>query len=204
SAPADQSATDPTTNIVWSEVPQGNGLGFVSEPLTEDLVALGPAAAQIRLSSSAADTDLGLTLSEVRPDGQEMLISTGVQRASVRSTDKAQSSPTVPFFTHDRKEPLNGSTVTVPVQILPLGHVFRAGSRIRIDIHAVGGDAERWAYESVDPAGGSTLNTVHLGGAQPSSLTMTLAPQRGYPRTLEACPSTGRPCRTWIPAANGG
>lgn len=205
SAPADQDPNEMTTNIVWSEVPEGNGVGFVSAPLTEGVVALGPAAAQIRLSSSAADTDLGITISEVRPDGQEMLVSTGVQRASLRTVDAARSTSTRPAFSDLLKLPaLGGSTVTVPVQILPLGHVFRAGSRIRIGIQAVGGDAERWSYSSVDPNGGSTVNTIHLGGAQPSSVTLTVAPQKGYPATLEACPSVGSPCRTWIPAVNGG
>ncbi len=204
SAPADQGTYEPTKNIVWSEVPQGNGVGFVSAPLTEGLVALGPGAAQIQLSSSAANTDIGVTLSEVRPDGQEMLISTGVQRASLRSVDAAKSTATRPAFTDNRKVPLDGSTVTVPVQILPMGHVFRAGSRIRIAIQAVGGDTERWAYNTVDPKGGSTLNTIHLGGAKPSSVTLTIAPQTGYPATFEACPSTGSPCRKWLPAVNGG
>ncbi len=204
SAPPDQAPNLMTQNIVWSEVPNGDGVGFVSEPLTEGVVALGPAAAQIRLSSSAADTDIGVTLSEVRPDGQEMLVSTGVQRASMRSVDKAASTATRPAFTEDRKLSMGGSAVTVPVQILPVGHVFRVGSRIRIGIHSVGGDSERWAYASLDPAGGSTVNTIYLGGATPSTLTLTVAPQTGYPSTLDACPSAGRPCRTWLTAINGG
>ena len=70
--------------IDWTPVPDGDGVGFVSQPLTTDVVALGPAAADIDITSSAADTDLGVVLSEVRPDGQEMLVSTGTQRASMR------------------------------------------------------------------------------------------------------------------------
>lgn len=196
--------SDPVEDIVWSPVPTGNGVGFVTDALTDDLVALGPAAASIRINSNARDTDLGVTISEVRPDGQEMLISTGVQRASVRHVDAAKSSAVVPAFTDDRHEYLDGSAVTVPVQILPMGHVFRKGSRIRIGIQAVGGDAERWAFASVDPAGGATRNSIQLGGAEPSSLTMTLSNKKGYRPGLLDCPAVGMPCRTYEKAANGG
>jgi predicted acyl esterase len=193
----------PRSTFAWSGVDAGNGIGFVTEPLTEDVVALGAAGASIRLSSSAADTDLGLTLTEVRPDGQEMLVGTGVQRASMRSVDPTRSTATRPALRYDGPTPLDAVT-EVPVQILPVGHVFRAGSRIRLSITAVGGDRESWAYESVDPDGGSTTNTVHFGSVQPSSLTLTTAPQRGYPASLPPCPSSGKPCREWVPATNGG
>jgi len=201
--PQGPSGAIPVGSFGWSPVDDGNGVGFVSEPLTEDVVALGPAAANIVVSSTAADTDLGLTLSEVRPDGQEMLVSTGVQRASMRAVDASASTATRPAFTLDHHEPLAAVT-EVPVQILPVGHVFRAGSRIRLGIAAVGGDREKWAYDSIDPDGGSTTNTVHLGGVSPSSLSLTVAPLGGYPASLPPCPSSGQPCRPWQPARNGG
>jgi hypothetical protein len=77
--------------------------------------------------------------------------------------------------------------------------VFRAGSRIKLGIAAVGGDREIWTYDSVDPDGGATSNTVHLGGTRPSSLTLTVAPATGFPRSLAPCPSSGEPCRTSTP-----
>lgn len=202
--PQAPSGAIPTGTFGWSEVPEGEGVGFVSAPLTEDVVALGPVAADVQLSSSAPDTDLGLTLSEVRPDGQEMLVSTGVQRATMRATDPAASTPTRPFFTLTQHQPLDAEVTSVPVQVLPVGHVFRAGSRIRLSIAAVGGDREKWAYESIDPDGGTTTNTIHVGGLHASSLTMTVAPATGYPSTLPPCPSSGQPCRPWQPATNGG
>lgn len=188
----------------WEQVPTGNGVGFVTDVLSEDVVALGPVGASIQLSSSATDTDLGLTLSEVRPDGSEMLVGVGVQRASAREVDPARSSATVPAFTQRTRIPLDGSITEVPVQILPLGHVLRAGSRLRLSISAVGGDHERWAFDAVDPDGGVTTNRVHLGGATPSSITLTVLPRTGYPASLLPCPSAGKPCRAWVPASNGG
>lgn len=191
-------------STVWEPVADGNGVAFLSAPLTEDLVVLGPAAASIALSSSAPDTDLGLTLGEVRPDGTEIRVSTGTQRASMRNLDRARSTRTRPAYTLDAPRPLRPGVNEVQVQILPVAHVFRAGSRIRLTIAAVGGDREAWRYDSIDPAGGVTRNTVHLGGARPSSLTLTLAPLRGYPTEQLPCPSAGKPCRAFQPMSNGG
>lgn len=191
-------------STVWEPVADGEGLGFLSAPLTEDLVVLGPAAASVALESTASDTDLGLTLGEVRPDGTEIRVGTGVQRSSMRSVDPVRTSPTRPAFTFDRPAPLAQGVNQVPVQFQPVAHVFRAGSRIRLTIAGVGGDHRAWRFDSIDPTDGSTLNTVHLGGAAPTSLTLTVAPLSGYPREQLPCPSAGKPCRTFTPLANGG
>lgn len=191
-------------STVWEPVADANGLAFLSQPLAEDLVVLGPAAANIALSSSASDTDLGLSLGEVRPDGTEIRVSTGTQRASMRTVDPSTSTATRPSYTLDQPRPLMPGINVIPVQILPVAHVFRAGSRIRLTVAAVGGDREVWSYDSVDPDGGSTVNTVHLSGAIPSSLTLSLAPLSGYPAQQLPCPSAGKPCRPFVPMRNGG
>lgn len=211
---AGETSSDPISDIDWAEVPAGNGLGFVSDVLVDPVVALGPAAANLSISSSAPDTDLAVVVSEVRPDGQEMFVSLGVQRASLRHTDSAvttatrpaQPDPrsTTPMFTLDRREPLNGDRVTVPVQIMPMGHVFNAGSRIRVSIHAVGGDMERWAFDSIDSTEKNVRNTVHLGGVEPSSVTLTLVPKSPKRPVQLKCPAVGMPCRDYVPASNGG
>ncbi len=140
----------------------------------------------------------------MRPDGTEIRISTGTQRASMRNVDPARSTATLPSFTFDRQRPLLPGINQVPVQILPAAHVVRAGSRLRLTVAAVGGDREAWRYDSVDPEGGATLNTLHLGGATPSSITLTTAPLTGYPDVALPCPSAGKPCRAFVPMANGG
>lgn len=214
SGEAGETSSDPISDIEWTEVPAGNGVGFVTDVLTEPVVALGAGAANLRISSSAPDTDLAVVVSEVRPDGQEMFVSLGVQRASMRHTAlpaaaaarDGQREPvlTRPLFTMDRREPLDGEAVTVPVQILPMGHVFNAGSRIRVSIHAVGGDMERWAFDTIDATESSVRNTVHLGGLQPSSVTMTLLGSAPTRPVRLACPAAGMPCRDYVPALNGG
>ena len=122
----------------------------------------------------------------------------------MRSVDPVRTSPTRPAFTFARPAPLEPGVNRVPVQFQPVAHVFRAGSRIRLTIAGVGGDHRAWRFDSIDPTDASTLNTVHLGGAVPTSLTLTVAPLSGYPREQLPCPSAGKPCRTFTPLANGG
>lgn len=189
----------------WLPTAADAAVGFVTEPLAEPVVALGPAAASIALRSTAADTDISVTVSEVLPDGNEKLVGSGVQRASKRTVDPSRSTATRPAFTLDRVTPLSGADVVdmVDVQIMPIGHVFRTGSRIRVSISAVNGERERWAFDSVDPADHSTLNTIQLGGAAPSSVTLTLAPVAATSAPMP-CPTTAKPCRPYAAASNGG
>ncbi|MFM7509495.1 MAG: CocE/NonD family hydrolase C-terminal non-catalytic domain-containing protein [Actinomycetota bacterium] len=77
----------------WSKIPAGYGFGFTSAPLDEDLTAIGPVAADLWVTSTASDTDLQVTISEVRSDGTEMFVTTGVQRASQRPLDSPTDTP---------------------------------------------------------------------------------------------------------------
>ena len=58
---------------------------FVSEELPEDLVMIGPASADLWIRSNVGEADLEVTISEVRPDGQEMYVQSGWLRASERA-----------------------------------------------------------------------------------------------------------------------
>jgi predicted acyl esterase len=72
----------------WEPVAGDHGLGYVTEPFPNDFVIAGPATMDLYVKSTAADTDLQVTLSEVRPDGEESYVQFGVLRASYRAPDK--------------------------------------------------------------------------------------------------------------------
>ena len=75
----------------WAPVAAGKGLGFVSSALAKDVVIAGPSSLDVYLKSSARDTDLQVTLSEVRPDGNETYVQNGWLRASHRKLDARRS-----------------------------------------------------------------------------------------------------------------
>ena len=67
----------------------------------KDVVIAGPSSLDVYLKSSARDTDLQVTLSEVRPDGNETYVQNGWLRASHRkldreAVDRARSVPDPP------------------------------------------------------------------------------------------------------------
>ena len=68
----------------WAPVAAGKGLGFTSAVLGKDVVIVGPSSLDLYLKSSRPDTDLQVTLSEVRPDGNETYVQNGWLRASHR------------------------------------------------------------------------------------------------------------------------
>jgi predicted acyl esterase len=191
----------------WAPVAAGKGLGWVTPPLAKDTVIAGPSSLDLRLKSSARDTDLQVTLSEVRPDGRETYVQNGWLRASHRKLDPRRSTALDPFPTHLERDAAwlprrRFSLVRVP--IFPVAHAFRAGSRIRVTVQATGGDRPRWDFATVDR--GSARNTIALGGARASRLVLPVvagATALGTPLP-PATALRGQPSRAYVAASNGG
>ena len=193
----------PTTGPRWQP---GKGLGFTSGRLTSDVVIAGPSSLDLHVRSSARDTDLQVTLCEVRPDGQETYVQNGWLRASHRKLDRRRSTALDPFPTHLEQDaaPLpRGRYALVRVPIYPVAHAFRAGSRIRVTVQATGGDRPRWDFATLDR--GRTRNTIALGGARASSLVLPVlaGAQAGAPLPAPTA-LRGQPSRAYRPASNGG
>ena len=188
----------------WAPVADGKGVGFVTAALASDVVIAGPSSLDLQLKSSAKDTDLQVTLSEVRPDGNETYVQNGWLRASHRKLDSARSTALDPVPTHLRGDaaPLPAGTFSlVRVPIFPVAHAFRAGSRIRVTVEAVGGDRPRWDFATVDD--GATTNTIALVGSQ---LVLPVVPGATALGTPLPPPTAlrGEPNRAYVPASNSG
>ena len=191
----------------WAPVADGKGLGFTGPKLARDLVMAGPSSVDLWLKSSAADTDLQVTISEVRPDGQETYVQNGWLRASHRKLDGKRSTALNPVPTHLRRDaaPLPAGRFTlVRVPVFPVAHAFRAGSRIRLTVQAPGGDRPRWDFETIDD--GRTVNTIAFGGVQASRLVLPVIAKDTARGTAlpPAGALRGQPSRAYQPASNGG
>jgi predicted acyl esterase len=191
----------------WEPLVDGTALAYATPPLEEDVTIVGPGSVDLWLGSSASDTDIQVTLSEIRPDGLEYYVQNGWLRASHRKLDEKSSTKTDPRPTHlqdDAKDLPFGELTEVRVGIYAVAHVFRKGSRIRISIEAPGGDRTRWAFQT-DLTGGAVENTIGRSKANPSRLVLPVVPGVDVPQTLPPCPGLrGQPCRTYFAAANGG
>src|SRR4029079_4876793 len=141
-----------TGQFAWkAPVPPGGSVAYTSAPMTKEMVVAGPASLNLWLESTATDTDIEATVTEVRPDGQETYVQRGWLRASHRKLDPTQSTALRPFQTHRRADaqPLTANTPAyMRLEVFPFAHAFRKGSRLRVWIEAPTGHTGFWAFQS--------------------------------------------------------
>jgi putative CocE/NonD family hydrolase len=193
--------------VDWQPLAAGTAAAWATPPLEGDVTIVGPGSLDLWLRSSAEDTDLQVTLSEIRPDGLETYVQSGWLRASHRALDEEASSPLDPRPTHLAEDAAllpAGEFSLLRVGIFPVAHVFRSGSRIRVSVEAPGGDRTIWSF-ATPATGGSVVNEVARTAAQPSALVLPVVDGVEPPPALPPCPGLrGQPCRSYEPAANGG
>jgi uncharacterized protein len=186
------------TDVVydWQQPPPGTAVSFLTAPLGDDTVVVGSGSVDVWLRSNLGDTDLEVTVSEVRPDGDEVYVQSGWLRASHRALDAAASNELRPVHTHREADamPLPGDRFEpVRIEIFPVAHAFRAGSQIRLTIDAPGGARPTWAFETI--AGGEEVTIAH-DRDHPSRLVLPVVDDIVVPAGLPPCDSLrGQPCR---------
>ena len=180
----------------WVRNPEGTAAVFTSEALTDDMVVVGPGSADLWISSDATDTDLEVTISEIRPDGTETYVQSGWLRASHRALDESASTENRPVHTHLESDssPLTPGEITpVRVEIFPVAHPFRAGSRIRVTIDAPGGNRGEWEFRTI--SNGEQV-TIHHDAEHPSSIVFSTISGLDVPPGVAPCGALrGQPCR---------
>ena len=199
------------TDVVWDwqEPAEGMFADFRTAPLPETLTMVGSGSADLWVTGNTGDTDLEVTLTEVLPDGSEVLVQSGWLRASHRALDEAASTDLRPVHTHLEAdaEPLpdpsdeagnldletTDAFVLARVEIFPFAHVFRAGSQIRLMVDAPGGNRAVWEFDTISD--GEQVQ-IGLGPSTPSQLVLPVVPGIEPPVEAPACGSLrGQPCR---------
>ncbi|MBK8293544.1 MAG: CocE/NonD family hydrolase [Solirubrobacterales bacterium] len=191
----------------WAPLASGKGLGFTGPTLSKDMVIAGSSSLDLWLKSTKKDTDLQATISEVRPDGKETYVQNGFLRASHRKLNRKLSTAIDPFPTHLKQDaaPLSRRKYSLTrVPIFPVAHAFRAGSKIRITVQAVGGDRPIWDFLTVDK--GEAKNTISIGGKKPSKFVVPVLTGADAQGTTLPSPKAlrGQPSRDYVEASNGG
>ena len=155
-------ATPPSDAQDISYDATGNGVTFLSEPLTEVTEIIGPSAVKISVSSSTEDADIFAVLRVFDEHGKEIIfqgaidphtpIGQGWLRASHRKINEELSLPYRPYHSHDEKWPLTpGEVVDLDIEIWPTSIVVPAGYRIGLTLR--GND-----YEYEGESGGYLSN----------------------------------------------
>ncbi len=182
----------------WRYPRDGNALGYATEPLAETLTMVGSGSVDLWLESTAPDVDVQVTLTEIRPDGQEVYVQNGWLRASRRHLDPNESTELRPVSTHLEEDAADlpvGEPALLRVEIFPFAHVFRAGSRIRINVEAPGATRPRWRFRALEYEE-EVINTVWRSSVYPSKVVLPVIPGVEVPEEYPACPGLrGQPCR---------
>jgi putative CocE/NonD family hydrolase len=188
-----------------SDAPDGS-VSYTTPPLSADAGFFGSGSVDLWLSSTASDTDVQVTLTEVRPDGQEQYLQRGFLRASHRKLDPARSTVLRPLETDlasDATPLIPGQPTLVRVELRPFGHVFRKGSSIRLTIDTPAAKQGGWGFAMLpDPA----QDTIYHDPVHVSALVLPLIPGATARAPLPACGTMiGEACRTNntpVPAGN--
>jgi putative CocE/NonD family hydrolase len=110
-------------------------LTYTSAPLAADLQVTGDPVAHVYLSVDGTDADVIVYLEEVTASGEVNYLTEGVLRASHRRLGKLAFKTPGPVHSDRRADALAvvpGKRMRLDVGLLPLSHVFSAGSRIRV------------------------------------------------------------------------
>jgi hypothetical protein len=186
-------------------VPAENGIAFETEPFGAMTTVVGPASLDLYLKSSAAETDLQVTVTEVRPgDTEEEYVTSGFLASSNRTMAAGSTAldPVPTYLGADLRPLPKGSYTLVRIPVDPIGHVFRAGTRLRIVISAPGGDRPAWAFQTPVTAN-KVLDTVAMGSAVASSLVLDTVAAVPAPAAMPACGALrGEPCRPYVALGN--
>ena len=96
-----------------------------------------------------------------------------------------------------------GKFVEVVIPLYFEGHVYRAGSRIRVTIAAPNGTQPIWSFAEPQPPSGTATVSIEFSKSMPSSLILPVVPGVSVPTALPACPSLrNEPCRPYVPIVN--
>lgn len=150
-------------------------LSFETPPLAADVLVAGPVQVELWVESDGLDTDFTAKLidvyppSEDYPNGYAMNITDGIFRCRYR---------------HGWSEPMAlvpGELFRVVIEPFATCNLFKQGHRLRLDIAS-----SNFPHFDVNPNSGEpegraehkrvALNTVHMGAATPSRLTLRIMP----------------------------
>jgi hypothetical protein len=183
----------------WPSPPASSAVAYETPPLAKDTVMVGTGSVDLWMKANAPDVDLQATITEVRPDGQEVLVQSGWLRASQRRISAAATALR-PLHTNLERDvqPLNQDRWNkARIEIFPFAHAFRAGSKVRVIVDTPGASRPRWQFDVVQQPPGTNVQLA-LGADYPSRVVLPVVSGVHVPPGLPPCPSLrGQPCRPY-------
>jgi predicted acyl esterase len=195
---------DPLPDYAWRQPPAGNYVVFETPALSSDLAMLGSASVDLWVRAQVDDADLEINVMEIRPDGQERYVQSGWLRASLRKLDPSATElwPEHTYAQADEALLVPGQWTAARVGVPAFGHVFRAGSKIRVTVDTPGDSRAAWEFALKTYPGVTTYDIGHAA-SYPSSVAFSVLPGVAATTPMPPCPSLrAQQCRPYIPYTN--
>jgi len=189
--------TMPEVPITWTAFAPEHRVRFDSAPLDAPLLIAGSGHIDLWIRPGTTDTAVQATITELRSDDWEQRVQCGWHRLqhAVETAESDELFVDYTFLAGDRRELVAGEWIRRRVPIHPFVHLFRPGSRIRLQLSTPGRDHPFWCFEAPVESGAS--HAVGLGADRSSSLVLpvwTCVPD--HPTDLPPPGSLrGQPCR---------
>ena len=150
------------------------GITFTGAALAADTEVTGFPAADLWVSSSAADGPLFAYLEDIAPDGAITMVSEGRLKASLRTVNEApyklpEGMVWHGFYQADAKPLEPGVPARMMFELMPVSHIFKAGHRYRLTL--TGADPREKQRVRLDPA---PTWTLHADPQRPSQLLLPI------------------------------
>lgn len=150
---------------------------YLSAPLGETKVVAGPILMDLYASIAGTDADFFVSISDVWPDGSVSYLQRGLLKASHSAWDPARSYYAAdgttliqPYRPHTNPQPvMPGEIVDYKLEIFPLGHVFRAGHRLLIEVLTPPVTDGLWGYT---PSHQPAPVTIYHDAGHPTSVQL--------------------------------
>ena len=200
----------------WKQNPAGTALSYLTPPLESTKTVIGAGAVYAWVKSSTPDVDLQATITEVRPDGNEVFVQNGYLRASMRKlshdTNNVMKTPSTllepqpSMLAADIEAMPEDQFVRLAIPLYYQGHAYREGSQIRVTIAAPNGQQPIWSFGHTRPKIGDTSQVQLLSSSEKRSfLVLPVVDGVEVPSEYPPCPSLrNQPCRPYKALANTG
>ncbi|MBB5914385.1 hypothetical protein BJY24_003252 [Nocardia transvalensis] len=122
-----------------------NGLTFTSAPVAAPTTVSGPMSVHLRTAQDATDGFWVVEVTDVAPDGQSTVLSTGQLMASLRAIDESRSTRDadgdythpVPDLSLDTRQPtVPGEPTPLDIPVPAVDAALQPGHRLRVNVYA--------------------------------------------------------------------
>jgi uncharacterized protein len=197
--------TLPDVPVDWTRFDDAHRLAYETSPLEAPLVIAGAGHVDMWLRPGTGDTSVQATLTEIRPDGTEVRVQCGWHRPihAVEDPDRSDDLRVDHTFRPEDRRPLvPGEWLHFRLPLHPVTHLFRVGSRLRLQLSTPGRDHPFWCFDN--PVVEGAAHDVGRGGDRASSLVLPVW-DVDVDHPEDHAPSgalRGQPCRAAAPIHN--